>query len=64
LVLNQECHEAGILLGIFEDDLFTLSLYAVKARYPGNAPAIQDAREALETTRTVRKFARKFLNVK
>lgn len=64
LVLNQECHIAGILLGISEDALSTLSLYAVKARYPGNAPAIQDAREALETTRAVRKFTRRFFNLK
>jgi len=64
LILNQECHRAGILLGILEDDLSTLSLYAVKARYPGNAPALEDAREALQTTRTVRRFARKFLNLK
>lgn len=64
LILNQECHAAGILLGISEDALSTLSHYAVKARYPGNAPAIEDARKALETTRAVRKFARKFLIVK
>lgn len=64
LVLNQECIAAGILVGIPEDDLSSLSLYAIKARYPGDAPSVPETREAIATARVVRKFARKFLNIK
>ncbi|MBI3739849.1 MAG: HEPN domain-containing protein [Chloroflexi bacterium] len=61
--INNELTAAGILMPIPEDDLSTLSSYAVPARYPGNDPTLEDAREAMISAKAVRKFARKFLNV-
>ena len=54
---------AGILLSIPEDQLATLSFYAVRVRYPGEDPIPEEAREAVETAKAVRRFARKFLNL-
>jgi hypothetical protein len=39
-------------------------LSAVLVRYPGDIPTPEDAREALEIAKTVRRFARRFLGVK
>ncbi|MCC7161501.1 MAG: HEPN domain-containing protein [Anaerolineae bacterium] len=58
------CEQAGVFVPIDEDALDRLSKYAVTTRYPGNAPTVDQARDAIETAKTVRKFARKFLNVK
>jgi len=62
--LSDLCEEAGILVPVSKDLLETLSDFAVAARYPSGVPSIEDAREALETARAVRKFARKFLGVR
>ncbi|MCX7840841.1 MAG: HEPN domain-containing protein [Anaerolineae bacterium] len=62
--LNKQCEEAGIFTGISKDALQTLSYYAIETRYFGTEPLIDEARNALETARAVRKFARKFLGVK
>lgn len=64
LTLNEELAEAAIFMGIPEDDLSTLSFHAVPTRYPGADPTLDDAREALEIAKAVRRFARKFLSVK
>lgn len=55
------CEKAGVLVPIDEDALDTLSKFAVVTRYPGNAPAIEHAKDALATAKAVRKFAREFL---
>jgi HEPN domain-containing protein len=62
--LNQLCAHAGILIEIDARRLNTLGDDAVRVRYPGADPSVEDAREALETAKAVRKFARKYLGVK
>lgn len=58
------CAHAGILIEFDAKRLNTLGDHAVRVRYPGADPSVEDARQALETAQAVRKFARKFLNVK
>lgn len=61
--INALCEAAGILTGFSDSDLVTLSAYAVETRYPGDIPTLEEAREALETVKAVRKFSRKFLGI-
>lgn len=61
--VNAQCTKAGILLEIDSKQLDMLSSYAVRVRYPGEDPTPEEAREALEIAKSVRRFARKFLNV-
>ena len=56
-------YQAGILVPVDQDALDRLSKFAVTARYPGSAPTLAQAREAYQTARTVRKFARKILGL-
>jgi HEPN domain-containing protein len=63
LLLNNLCSANGILLEIDPRHLNTLTDYAVRTRYPGNDPTPGDAKEAVELTKLVRAFARKFLGV-
>jgi HEPN domain-containing protein len=51
-------------LSVSEDLLSSLSYYAVRVRYPGDDPTIEEAKEALTTARAVRRFARKWLGVR
>jgi hypothetical protein len=46
-----------------QDDLSILLSYAVRVRYPGEDPTPEEAREALDIARSVRRVARKFLSV-
>jgi len=64
LILNTLCNTAGILTGFAKEDLGRLSGYAVHTRYPGNQPAPEEAREALEIATNIRRFARSFLGLK
>jgi HEPN domain-containing protein len=64
LILNTLCTDTGILTGFTKEDLGRLSGYAVRTRYPGSQPAPEEAKEALEITMNVRKFARVFLGLK
>ena len=64
LILNTLCVNAGIFTGFTKEALGRLSGYAVHTRYPGNQPTPAEAREALETAMTVRRFARTFLGAK
>jgi HEPN domain-containing protein len=64
LILNTLCSTAGIMTGFTKEDLGRLSGYAVHTRCPGNQPAPEDAKEALEITMTIRQFARMFLGLK
>lgn len=61
IALNNLCERAGIYLGIDYKLLNDVSDHAVRARYPGSEPSIEEARDALATAKTVRKFARRFL---
>ena len=47
-----------------EDDLDALSRFAVATRYPGAKPTIEDAKEAIEIARAIRKFSRAYLGLK
>ena len=61
LMLNNLCSAAGIFLEIDPKLLNTLSDFAVRTRYPGEEPTLNDAKEAMEITKLIRVFARKFL---
>lgn len=61
LMLNNLCSSNGIFLEVDSKHLNTLTDYAVRTRYPGNDPTTEDAQEAIELTKLVRRFARKFL---
>jgi HEPN domain-containing protein len=64
LILNTLCTNAGILTGFTKEDLGRLSGYAVHTRYPGSQPSLDEAKEALNITVTIRKFVRKFLGLR
>jgi HEPN domain-containing protein len=64
LLLNNLCSSDGIFIEIDAKLLNTLSDYAVRTRYPGQEPTPVDAKEALEITKRVRKFARSFLGLR
>ena len=63
LMLNNLCSVAGIFLEIDPKHLNTLSDYAVRTRYPGEGPNVDDAKEAIELAKLVRSFAKKFLGL-
>lgn len=63
LLLNNLCSNAGVFLEIDPKLLNTLSDFAVRTRYPGEEPTLNDAKEALEIAKLVRVFARKFLGM-
>jgi len=52
------------LVAIEAKQLSTLSDYAVRVRYPGDDPTPDEAREAVEIAKAVRRFVRTFLGVK
>ena len=62
--LNTMCSKAGIFTGLVTQDLVDLTEYAVQRRYPGNQPTREEAQEAIEIARSVRKFARGYLGLK
>jgi len=41
-----------------------LSAYATSTRYPGTDPNLEETKEAIEITKSIRKFARAFLGLK
>jgi HEPN domain-containing protein len=63
LMLNNLCSGAGIFLEIDPKHLNTLTDYAVRTRYPGEGPNVDDAKEAIELAKLVRSFARSLLGV-
>jgi len=64
LILNTLCTDAGIFTGFAIEDLGRLSGYAVRTRYPGNQPTPEEAKEAVEITMTIRRFAQTFLGMR
>ena len=62
-MLNSLCSAAGIFLEIDSKHLNTLTDYAVRTRYPGEAPTVEDAKEAVELAKFIRSFARRFLGI-
>jgi HEPN domain-containing protein len=63
LLLNNLCSSAGIFLEIDSKLLNTLTDFAVRTRYPGEEPTLNDAKEAIEITKLIRVFARRFLSL-
>lgn len=61
--LNSLCEQNGILTGFSPELMTHLTDHAISSRYPGDEPTLEDAREAVEIAKTVRKFARKWLGV-
>jgi HEPN domain-containing protein len=60
-LLSNLCTKAGVLVEINADVLDLLSSYALRARYPGDVPTLEEAQDALRITRIMRRFARKWL---
>lgn len=58
--LSDLCNQIGILLPFAVDSLDRLTSHATRTRYPGENPTLEEAREALEIARAVRRFGRKF----
>jgi HEPN domain-containing protein len=58
VALRDVCSQAGIAISVSEDELSTLSFYAVQVRYPSEDPTVDEAREAVAIARSLRKFAR------
>jgi len=63
VILNTLLQQVGVDMQISEDLLELLSSYAVRARYSGETPEMDDAKEALKIAKQVRAFARKFLGI-
>jgi HEPN domain-containing protein len=63
LLLNNLCSDVGIFLEIDPMLLNNLADYAVRTRYPGEEPSLNDAKEAVETSKLIRAFARRFLGI-
>ncbi len=59
--LSTLCQQNGIILSISEEDLEKLSAFAVEVRYPGSQSTIEEAKEAYQIAKMVRRFARKYL---
>ena len=57
------CKQNGIILPVSEDKLEKLSAFAVEVRYPGILPTFDEAKEALQISKGIRKLARKFLGL-
>jgi HEPN domain-containing protein len=64
LLLNDLCVKAGVMLPVDNKQLDTLSNYAVRVRYPGDKPEIEESQEAVMIAGVRRHFVRKFLGVK
>ena len=63
LLPNNLCSSAGIFLEIDPKLLNVLSDFAVRTRYPGEEPTLDDAKEAIETTKLIRALAKKYLGI-
>ncbi len=61
LLLSNLCSAVGILLEISPKQLNSLTDYAVRTRYPGEGPNVDDAKEAIELAKLVRNLANGFL---
>jgi HEPN domain-containing protein len=64
LLLSGQCEKAEVLVAIEAKQLSTLSDYAVRVRYPGDDPTPDEAREAVEIAKAVRRFVRRWLGLR
>lgn len=62
--LNNLCVTSGVFTNFDTEKLDYLSGFAIGTRYPGMEPSLEEARNAIEIAKTIRKFARKWLGVK
>jgi HEPN domain-containing protein len=62
--LNTMCNKVGILTGFLLQELVDLTEYAIRRRYPGNEPTLEEAKDAIEIANNIRKFSRKHLGLK
>ncbi len=62
--LNTMCNDKGIFTGLVIQELVDLTEYAVRRRYPGDQPTLDEAKEAVEIAKSVRTFARAYLGLK
>jgi HEPN domain-containing protein len=62
VALTDLCLQGGIIIPVEQEALDRLAAYAVQVRYPGEDPALDEAREALQVAQAVRRFVRKFLH--
>jgi HEPN domain-containing protein len=60
-VLHNLCEKVGMIVPVGDEALELLTRYATKFRYPGAAPTVEDAKEALEIAKIVRRFAKSLL---
>ena len=63
LMLNNLCSGAGLFLEINPKHLNTLTDYAVRTRYPGEEPTLEEAKEAYGHAKVVRDLAQKLLGM-
>lgn len=63
VLLQNMCESSGALIQVDPKQLTTLSDYAVRVRYPGDDPSPDEARDAVEISKTVRNLARVFLGI-
>jgi HEPN domain-containing protein len=63
LLLNNLCSNAGLFLEINPKFLNTLTDFAVRTRYPGEEPILEEAKEALGHAKLVRELARNLLGI-
>jgi HEPN domain-containing protein len=59
--LSDLCLRNGVIIPMDQDALEHLTAYAVQVRYPGDDPTPDEAREALQIARAMRRFAREVL---
>ena len=61
IALHTFCLQVGIIVPVNTQILQRLSIYSAKARYPGEDPTVDEAKEAFEIAKDVRKFAKRLL---
>jgi HEPN domain-containing protein len=61
VILHNLCEKVGIIVPVGDEALELLTRYATKFRYLGAAPTVEDAKEALEIAKIVRRFAKSLL---
>jgi HEPN domain-containing protein len=63
LALKDLCLKASPFLLLDVGALERLNAYAVTARYPGETPTIEEAKQAYKDTQSIRRYLRKWLNL-
>ncbi len=62
--LANQCAQIDGTFAMIEKSLLTLTYYAVDFRYPGENATVEEAREAVDAMKEVRKFVRARLGLK